>query len=351
MKNIYLLCLFPLLVLVSCEKNNPVIQNSGIVGDTTKPAEITIINATYENISGAVNNVDVNKYKVVLWAKTDQWYIQPYIANPRTSINSDGTWSSYTHSYERIVALLVDNTYLPGSILQQHPASQAGVLAWDEKPTRSMDKTINWCGYQWLIKSAVGAGPGPNNFSDDTSCVKIDYQGRLHLKTVKLNGSWNCGEIFLNKSLGYGTYQYQVDSRVDSFDYNTVFSGFLYDDQTREIDIEFSRALASPYNIQYVVQPYNVNGNLIRFLMGSGSSTHQITWSPDSVVFRSWVGTSDQPLSNDAVIHTWTYSGNNVPIYTGNERFRFNLWLFNGNSPQSGLSDEVIIKKMTFKAN
>ena len=51
------------------------VNGNGIIGDPTKTPTITITNAAASEISGVVNNVNLNtgNYQVVLWAKTDQW--------------------------------------------------------------------------------------------------------------------------------------------------------------------------------------------------------------------------------------------------------------------------------------
>jgi hypothetical protein len=246
--------------------------------------------------------------------------------------------------------LLVDTTYKTESILGDNPAMQMGVITWDEKPIKELDKTLNFSGYTRFIKNAAGVDPGPNNFSDDTSCVILDNQNDLHLRTSKLNGIWNCAEIYLNKSLGYGVYTYQVISRVDNFNFNVTFSGLLYESVGKEIDIEFSKVLAGPNNMQFVAQPFNIEGNIFKFTVGSQtSSTHQIVWYPDSVVFKSWYGLNSQPADSN-IIKQRTYKGISVPPSEGLERMHFNLWLFNGNSPQSGQRNEVIIKNFAFQA-
>jgi hypothetical protein len=49
------------------------------------------------NLDGIACNVDPTKYKVVIYALTNQWYVQPFVASPFSNIASDGSWSSYTH--------------------------------------------------------------------------------------------------------------------------------------------------------------------------------------------------------------------------------------------------------------
>nr|NIT55330.1 hypothetical protein [Fodinibius sp.]NIY23914.1 hypothetical protein [Fodinibius sp.] len=89
-------------------------------------------------VSGTANITDTTMFRVVLWAKTDRWYVQPSIANPYTTIQSDGTWSNSTYPWDQMVALLVDLSYVPGSIRDYHPSMDPGVICWDEYPGKSV---------------------------------------------------------------------------------------------------------------------------------------------------------------------------------------------------------------------
>ncbi len=122
---------------------------------------------------------------------------------------------------------------------------------------------------------------------------------------------------------------------------------FLYENLSREIDIEFSQVLANPHNAQYVIQPYTVSGNIIRFDMPRSSQTsHRIKWREDYIDFTSWRGFSQNPIT-DSLIFSWHYTGPNIPP-PGNERLRFNLWLFGGNPPQRRIGDEIVIKSFNY---
>jgi len=335
----------------SSEKNAVSPDNQpGIVGDPNLTPTISITNLQPGDatIKGTANNLDTAKTKVVLWAKTDRWYIQPFINNPYTYIQSNGSWSNTTHPWNRMVALLVDSTYVTGSIMDIHPSSDSGVLAWDEYPAPSADKYINWSGYRWRIKNADLAGPGPNYFSNDPANVWLDSTNRLHLKFNLRNGKWYCAEVVLDHSLGYGTYTFKIDSRIDSLNYNAVFAGFVYETTSREIDMEWSQLLSHPFNAQCVIQPWNVSGNINYYEMPTvAQSTHQFIWHADTVFFRSWNGHDDTPKVGD-IIHEWTYTGASIPP-PGGERMRFNLWLFNGEAPTQNIENEIIIKEFHFQ--
>ena len=67
-------------------------------------------------LSGHTCNVDTAKIKVVIYVLTNQWYVQPLVAAPYTTISSDGSWANSTHPWDRIVVLLVDPaSYAPAA--------------------------------------------------------------------------------------------------------------------------------------------------------------------------------------------------------------------------------------------
>jgi hypothetical protein len=66
-----------------------------------------------ETIAGTVSGVKVKDCKVVIFARTNTWYVQPYIDSPDTTINDDGTWHNDTHLGSQYAALLVKASYKP----------------------------------------------------------------------------------------------------------------------------------------------------------------------------------------------------------------------------------------------
>jgi hypothetical protein len=314
-----------------------------VVGNPSGRPEIRIVGLQpgASMVTGTARNVDARAVHVVLWARTDQWYVQPFINRPLTDICSDGSWSNTTHPWTRFAALLVDSSYDPGSIRQLHPSAEKGVLAWDEYPSLLPDRVIDFSGYRWNVKQADRAGPGPNDFSDSESNVRVDDEG-LHLRIDQRAGRWYCAEVFSQQSLGYGSYTYQVSSRVDAFDVQTVFSGFVYESLTREIDIEFSKTLARPGNAQFVVQPFSRPGNVFRFTIGAVQPTsHRFVWRPDRIEFVSWRGLEPDP-NPATTLSAWTYRGPDIP--PPGAGMRFNAWLFDGRPPAGGRGDEVVVR-------
>src|ERR1700740_1200198 len=61
---------------------------------------------TMGSIAGRVNGPHEG-LKVVLYAKSGRWYVQPYADQPFTAIKPDSSWSSPTHLGTDYAALLV----------------------------------------------------------------------------------------------------------------------------------------------------------------------------------------------------------------------------------------------------
>lgn len=322
------------------------IFKGGSAPDCPYLIEIVDLNPGDNTVHGTAIVSDTATKRVVLWAKTDRWYVQPSTINPFTIVQGDSTWSNSTYPWDRMVALLVETNYVPGDIRDYHPSLDPGVICWDEYPDKSVNY-IYWSGYRWRVKEGGPIGPGPNYFSDSTANVAIDQDNRLHLKIDFRNGKWYCAEVVLDHSLGYGTYSFQLDTRVDSLDYNAILGGFIYETLNEEFDIEFSQRLAAPYNAQYVAQPWYTPGNIEFFDMPNDSRTsHAIEWRADSIIFTSWAGHGDGPTLL-TLIHSWTYTGEDIPI-PGGEAMIFNLYLYGGEAPTQGIGDEIIITSFEF---
>lgn len=65
-------------------------------------------------ISGKIEGIkEPNAYRVVVYALTDHWYVQPTRDDSLTIINNDGTWATQTHLGTSYAALLVDKSFVP----------------------------------------------------------------------------------------------------------------------------------------------------------------------------------------------------------------------------------------------
>ena len=285
------------------------------------------------------------------------WWTKPYFAWPLTTIYSDGTWTTdittggADQQATQIAAFLLPNGYTPpamsgGQALPAELYTQAADYVIADRP--AVLRTIQFSGYTWNVKqSDTPAGPGPNYFSDAESDVWVDGDGALHLKIAWRDGRWYCTEIINTVSLGYGSYEFTLASRVDQLDANAVLGLFTWDNTApefhyREIDIEFSRwGIPINQNAGYVVQPYDTSGNLHRFdfALADGVSRHSFNWQANGVQFISQQG--------ETVLQSWNYTGGDVPP-PGIENARLNLWLNNGVAPANGQEIEVVVNSFQF---
>jgi len=216
-------------------------------------------------------------------------------------------------------------------------------------PQPALAKTVSFAGYSWNVKSAADVlGPGPNLFSDSAQNVWVDAAGQLHLRITYRDGRWQCAEVILDRSLGYGTYTFRIATPIGDLDPNITLGLFTWDDNPashhREIDIEFARwgNALDPTNAQFVVQPSDQAGNLMRFAQPlAAPSVHSFTWRAKSVTFASTDATGQ-------AIAGWRYAGRNVPR-AGQERTHLNLWLDKGAPPVNGAEQEVVVSSFSFR--
>jgi len=210
-------------------------------------------------------------------------------------------------------------------------------------------RDIHFSGYEWTVKSSNGrVGPGPNYFSGSRKSVWKNRSG-LHLKIRKINGRWHCAEVISKKSLGYGTYTFYLNSRVDKLDRRTVVGLFTYRNDKNEVDIEFSRwnKKRRKTYLQYVVQPYYRYGNMHRknLQVRMTRTTHRFRWTRKYILFESFKGWS---TSQRKRFESWKYTGPDIPN-AKRLKTHINFWLYQGKQPSSKRSAELVIKKFRFK--
>lgn len=231
----------------------------------------------------------------------------------------------------------------------------------------SQPKVINFCGYEWIVRSTGKGGPGPNQWSPDN--VWLDKAG-LHLKirrvTIPATASeserteWQCAELYTRTALGFGTYEFQVTGRIDKLDRNIVLGLFDYPtddpDGTNEIDIEFARWGNDLWpNGSYTIYPSfgerdKEATHPFRFSFPDDEkslfTTHRFTRERERISLQSLMGHGDKKGKE---IASWLYKGASsqripqkaLPVH-------INLWLFRGNAPSDNKEVEIIIRKFTF---
>jgi len=306
---------------------------------------------------------DSSKLAFFVYVPGQGWWNKPTDEQRLVDIGADGSWSAdlitggIDQMLTRVAAFLVPADYTPPLVhgdasLPQELSQHALASAIRER----QPKEIEFSGRTWWVKhSDPLIGPGPNYFSDSTDNVRVDDDGRLHLRITNPSGRWTCAEVVSQDVLGYGKYVFQLATRVDLLDANVVAGLFTYDETidspNREIDIEFSRwGDPTAQNAQYVVQPWDTPGNRERFaidLGGDPDTTNVFDWTADSILFQTWLGHDADP-PEDATIHSWDYTGADVPTEGGEVRARINLWLRSGEAPTDGQPAELVIAKFEY---
>src|SRR5262249_21005629 len=157
--------------------------------------------------------------------------------------------------------------------------------------------------------------------------------------------TWPCTEVVSDRTFGYGTYRFVLDSPVHQLDPSAVLGLFTWSDEPafahRELDVEFGRF--GDFPAKYAVQPYSSPGHDRDFTPPPAtSSTHAIVWGPGLVRFCSWEGSASQP-STTTVIAAHTFD-RGVPV-PGGEQVRLNLWLQKGRPPAEGRAVEIIVRR------
>jgi len=84
---------------------------------------------TWGEIKGNVFGANPAKHRIIVYAGTDIWYVQPYENNYYTRINSDGTWKTGIHLGNRYAVLVVDKDYKAKTRTGELPEVGGKVLA------------------------------------------------------------------------------------------------------------------------------------------------------------------------------------------------------------------------------
>jgi hypothetical protein len=322
--------------------------------------------STSEKLSGRALNINPSDYRIAvfLFVPDVGWYTKPFCDPSLITISADGTFSTSVvtggvdETATQYAAYIVPSSFshpcvLGAGAVPNTVEGQALAKATVGRANPNQ-KMIRFSGYDWFVKTNVGrVSPGPNLFSDRPENVWVDAQGHLHLRITNRDGRWYAAEVLSDRTFGLGAYRFFVDGAVDDLDPNIVFGLFTFGADPafghRELDVELSRfGNAGSMNAQYVVQPFNVSGNIRRFQTPAGinNSVHGFDWKGDRVNFESHRGSQPDPPDDASVIQKWTYS-QTVPN-TLDEKAHINLWLFNDAPPSDGKEREVVVDKFQF---
>jgi len=307
-----------------------------------------------DTIEGRVTNVRPEQ-RVVLYAKNEgRWWIQPFARDPLfTKIQGDSKWKNVTHLGEKYAALLVDPNYSPPQTTEVLPAAGGAVAAVAVVKGQTADpssppKTLHFSGYDWLVRDLLSYRGGSIN-SFDPANAWTDENGALHLHITKNQDGWSCAEVKLTRSLGYGTYLFVVRD-ISHLEPSAVLSLFTWDgmgtDENRhELDIEVSHwGWPNNENAQYVVQPYYIPTNTVRFNAPLGVLTHAFRWEPGQVTFTTYAGAQLTGRPHPLNQHVFTA---HVPV-PGGEAARINLYVFGWGKVPLQRENEIVVEKFKY---
>jgi hypothetical protein len=293
--------------------------------------------------------------RIVVYAKTDgRWGVCRQSGQPFTNTETDGRWKASVHLGIQYAALLVDRTYNPPEQTESLPIVGDGVVALavvngeGAAPALPSHKILNFSGYEWTTSTGPIFHAGSRNFFDPAN-VWTDETGALHLRISGSPGKWTAAELKLTRSLGYGTYRFQVRD-VSHLEPSALLTLITWDgvgteSNRHELDVELGRwGYVDNDNVHYVVQPYYVPANFVAFRAPAGPYTYSFRWEPRKVMFSTVAG-SDH-TSGGRVIDQHVFSSG-VPS-PGGESVRIALYVFHlGPTPLTHES-EVIIDKFEY---
>src|SRR6202161_2259414 len=293
--------------------------------------------------------------RIVLYAKTDgRWGVCRQSGQPSTNIEADGRGEATVNLGVQYAALLVDPTYNPPEQTESLPIVGNGVVALavvngeGPAPVLPSPKILNFSGYEWTTRAGPIFRVGPRNFFDPAN-VWTDERGALHLRISGSPGKWAAAEVKLTRSLGYGTYRFQVRD-VSHLEPSALLTLITWDGVGTEnsrsgLDGELGRWVnPDNTNVNYVVQPYYVPANFVSFRAPPGAYTHSFRWEPGKVTFSTVAGSGNTTGGRVLNQHVFT-SG--VPSPEG-ESARIALYVFHQGKIPLKNENEVVIDKFEY---
>jgi hypothetical protein len=339
------------IALNSCQSHKP---NSGLSIEFTHiPPAAQGGRERVDTISGRVRNARP-KQQIVIYAHSGQWWVQPWPDHPFIPIKADSTWSTETHLGFEYAALLAEPDYHPLPTMDVAP-TQSGSVALVTivkgvgTPQFAPTGSLKFSGYDWGVRMIANDKGGTNNLYDPENAW-TDGSGALHMQIKKKSGRWSCAEIFLNRSLGYGTYSVTVHD-TSHLEAAASFSMFTFDEWAseqhfREMDVEVGGwgNAANKNNAQYVIQPFYIPGNLFAFAAPSGTLTYVLRWESGHATFKTFRGRSAGAGAQLVSEHEFT-SGIAVP---GKAIPRLIFYVVASDKNPMQKSSEVVVEKFEY---
>lgn len=310
--------------------------------------------ARLEEVAGKVRGAAKGQ-RVVLFARSGIWWVQPTFREPFTQIQADGSWKSRIHLGTEYAALLVDDRFVAPRTTDALPEVGGSVVAMVKVPGRRTGqtplipepKTISFSGYEWDVVQDQTDSAGVMH-QNSAKNVWTDEKGRLHMRIRREGNEWLCAEVSLRRSLGYGRYSFEL-GEAPVLEPGTVLGMFTWDpleagQNHREIDVELSQwGDAQSKNAQFVIQPYYVPANVFRFQVEGGPATHSFQWEAERVSFQS-VSRRAGAARRTIAEHVFS-SGIPAP---GGERVHINLYVFGKTRTPQQKGVEVVIDKFEY---
>lgn len=303
----------------------------------------------FDVIEGTVRGARPGQ-KIVVYARSGGWWVQPLANQPYTKIQPSSKWTNSTHLGTEYAALLVNPDYVPPARMNSLPAAGGAVAAVTvakglDSPPSPM---ISFSGYEWRVRNAP-SDRGSRTNTYDPSNAWTDPSGALHLRIAKTSRDWSCAEVTLSRSLGYGTYSFVVRDTaklepaaafsIITFDYTRADQNF------GEMAVEMSRwGNPASKNAQYVIQPFYVPANVVRFTAPSGVLTHSFRWEEGRVAFTTMRGSQTARTAPAVAEHVFVAG---VPTHSV-ESVRMNLYVFGGAKQPMENGAEVVIDKFEY---
>lgn len=192
---------------------------------------------------------------------------------------------------------------------------------------------------------------------------------------------WFATEVISADTMGYGTYTFTVVGDLTNIPENITLGLFTWDNNSfqeagnSEVDIEFSKwgDTATNQTLNYAVQPVAFGPTFKERVTRAqledvediiGISTHEFTWTPRLISWKSYKG---EEKKEDNQIAEWSFDLDNParvkneggkssdpiiipkPGKTTNTRINFWIQTWLGAAPADGLRHEVIIKEFEYQ--
>src|SRR5262249_54471445 len=123
-----------------------------------------------DTIAGRVRNARPGQ-RIVIYARSGPWWVQPWPDRPFIPIQADSTWSTETHLGFEYAALLVDPDYRPLPTMDVAPTQGGSVVLvtivkGTGTPTFAPAKPLKFSGYDWDVRTIASDKGGTNNLYD-----------------------------------------------------------------------------------------------------------------------------------------------------------------------------------------